>query len=460
MSFERTRIYYRNPFLHIGHLNTLYHNDHIAGGHNGTCYAIIDDRQDEHRIKDIQEDFDYLGLKHIQIISVHKRREDIMKYTEHLIEQGKIYINYCSTIETDPDKIIQYIARPTMHYRLILKCGDTISVRSDPSIGYTKPCTSGLTIVLLFDYIIKVLDAMLSITDIISTSTAEVSDVKDEKISDFFDRENTTKIRYHRLDTYFIHGFKYSKKNWPLMDERNPSLLTIKGLKARHIPKEILYAFYLHATQMGTVKISYLGNLLRTHFYHTTERVQAIIHPLKIELANWRPHQTEYICKSVGVGTDSDSTMTLSPLSNILYMEQYDYGVDYSKLTKGRTCRLRHGPYIRCTDVELDDRGPICIKAEIQERSSSSRDIRTLRWISSEWGRSPVRVKFYLYNWFYTGHNAHQNTKISYGYIEESVFKDLTKVYQLEHNGYYVYDEYLSGENGIPSFICICKIKN
>lgn len=459
MSFEHTRVYYRNPFLHIGHLNTLYHNDHIAGGHNGTCFAIIDDRQDENRIGDIQEDFDYLGLKHIKIVSVHDRRADIMRYTERLIEQGKVYIHYCSNVETDPSKIMQYLHRPTMHFRLILKCGETVSVRSDPSIGYTKPCSSGLTIILLFDYIIKVLDALLGITDIISTSAAEVSDVKDEMISEFFDKENPTKIRYRRLDTYFIHGFKYSKKNWPLMDERNPYLLTIKGLKARHVPKEILYAFYLHATQMGSVKISYLGNLLRTHFYHTADRVQAIIHPLKIELTNWQPHRTEYVCKTVNPNAESVPSMTLSPLSNVLYMEQYDYGVDYSKLTKGRTCRLRYGPSIRCTDVELDDRGPVCIHAEVQE-GRSNRDSRSIRWISAEWSCTPVRVKFYLYNWFYTGHNTHQHAKVSYGYIEETVFKDLSKVYQLEHNGYYVYDEQLSAENGIPSFICICKIKN
>ena len=51
-------------------------------------------------------------------------------------------------------------------------------------------------------------------------------------MSTFFDENVNHNISYHRLDTYFIHGFKYSKKNWPMMDERDPYLLTIKGLKA------------------------------------------------------------------------------------------------------------------------------------------------------------------------------------------------------------------------------------
>jgi hypothetical protein len=448
MSFDRTRIYYRNPFLHIGHLNTLYHNQHIV---KGTCYAIIDDRQNRDRIMDIKEDFEYLGLNKIEIVSVLKRRQEIMNYTEDLIVKKHIYIHYCNSIETNPEKIMQHLTNPQMHFQLKLKCSDVPNIYTDPSVGYTKIYPTGLSVVLIFDYIIKVLDSLLNITDIVSTNTTDVADVKDQLIANFFDKQNGNKICYHRLDTYFIHGFKYSKKNWPMMDERDPYLLTIKGLKARHVPQIILHAFYLHATQIGSIRISYLGNLLRAYFNQSTNKVLAVLNPLKIELTNWKPHRTEYVCKSVG----SDE-MELCPLSNILYMEQSDYGIDVNRLTKGRICRLRYGPTIKCTDVELDDRGPVLIKAEILDK----RETRSVHWISSEWGQDPVRVKFYLYNWFFTGHNVHQSPRISYGYIDKSVFKDLTKVYQLEHNGYYVYDTKLSHENSIPSFICICKIKN
>jgi glutamyl/glutaminyl-tRNA synthetase len=458
MSFQRTRVYYRNPFLHIGHLNTLLHNDNIAREHNGKCYAIIDDRQDRDRVKDIKEDFDYLALTHIDVVSVHKHREQIMSYTEQLIEKGYIYIYYCNNIENNPQKIMQYMKNPKMHFQLKLRCSKDPEYRSnpynDPSIGYTKEYSSGLTIVLIFDYIIKVLDTLLNVTDIISTSATEVSDVKDQNISDFFDKGTT--IQYHRLDTYFIHGFKYSKKNWPMMDERDPYLLTIKGLKARHVPPVILYAFYLHATQMGSIKITYLGNLLRTYLYQNSDRVLGIVRPVQLELNNWTPLRTDYVCKHINPSRDAE--LSLCPMSDILYIDQNDYGIDSLKLTKGRTCRLRYGPNILCTDIELDDKGPIKIRADVLD--STGREKRCIHWISAEWGQTPVKVIFYLYNWFYTGQNALLEPRVSVGYIENAVFKDLSRIYQIERSGYYVYDAELSRINKYPAFICICKLKN
>lgn len=457
--FQRTRVYYRNPFMHIGHLNTLYYNDNIAKQHGGICYALIDDRPDDNRITSLQEDFEYLGLKHIKVVSVYEHRKEIMAYTEALIESGDIYVHYCSSIETDPERIITHLKHPKMHFQLKLKCHEIPNPYKDPSIGYTKDYNMGLSVMLIFDYIIKVLDTKLDVTDIISTSTAEVSDVRDPNISNFFDALNTRKIAYHRLDTYFIHGFKYAKKNWPRMNERDPYLLTIKGLKARHIPSNILYAFYVHATQMGSIKITYLNNLLRSYLYRTADRVQGIIKPLEVEITNWTERRTEFICKTINPARDTD--MTLCPLSNTLYIEHNDYGMDTIKWSKGRNCRLKHGPIIRCTDVQLGTHGPEKLEAELHEGYDYGK-IRTIQWLSSEWGQGPIKVMFYLYNWFYTGQNSimDHGPRISEGYIDRKVFTDLNQIYQIERNGYYTYDSHLSSMNGIPTFICICKIKN
>jgi len=86
--------------------------------------------------------------------------------------------------------------------------------------------------------------------------------------------------------------------------------------------------------------------------------------------------------------------------------------------------------------------------------------IRTVQWVSSEWGQGPVKVLFYLYNWFYTGQNTIMEPRVSEGYIDRLVFSDLSQIYQIERNGYYIYDAHLSILNSIPTFICICKIKN
>lgn len=454
---KKTRVYYRNPFMHIGHLNTLYYNDNMAKQHQGICYALVDDRPDAGRIASLQEDFEYLGLKHLQVVSVSEYREDIMKYTEHLVSLGYIYIHQCNNIETDPKAIMHNIKHPKTHFQLKLKCGDRPNpYKGDSSIGYTKEYANGLSVMLIFDYIIKVLDTKLEVTDIISTCTADVSDVRDPNISTFFDslEKRTGRITYHRLDTYFIHGFKYAKKNWPRMNERDPSLLTIKGLKARHIPPAVLYAFYIHAAQMGSIKITYLNILLKTYLYRTSDRAQGVIKPLKVKINNWTDRRTEYICKPANQLKNTD--MSLSPLSDTFYIESADYGMDSQKWSKGRYCRLKYGPAVKCVDVNIDESGTIGLHAEIVE---SKERLRNMYWVSSTWSGRPVKVLFYLYNWFYTGQNHIVEPRMSEGYIDNCVFNDLSKIYQIERSGYYIYDNDLSMQTGKPCFICICKIK-
>ena len=57
-----SRIFYRNTFLHIGHLQTLLYNDQFAAQHQGTCYAIVDDRQNSQRDQQTQEAVSYTHL--------------------------------------------------------------------------------------------------------------------------------------------------------------------------------------------------------------------------------------------------------------------------------------------------------------------------------------------------------------------------------------------------------------
>lgn len=452
--YQRTRIYYRNQFLHIGHLQTLFHNDNIAKQHGGTCHAIIDDRQDPDRVQHIQEDFNYLELKNTNIVSVQAHQEKILAYTIKLVQEGLIYLNYCSTNETDPNKIADHIRDPKIHFRLLLRSGSGFSA-DHPSIGYTK-CSDDrrLTIVFLFDYIIKVLDNILNITDIISTAATDISDVRDPVISSFFDTLSSH-IKCHRLDTYYIQGFKYSKKDWPCLDERDPYLLTIKGLKSRHVPRIVLYAFYLHASQMGIIKITYLSTLLGTYLNRVSDRAFGVLNPVKVTLDAWPENYTEYVCRSINPLKDT-TELQLCPLSRNVYIDTSDCGLDnINKLTKGRYCRLKYGQYLHCLDIE-EKGGQLSISAETVPSTDRAR--RTIHWISSVYGQEPISVIYVLYNWFYTGQNTMQKPGVVRGYIERSAFSDLKKIYLLERLGYFIYDNALSYAHGVPTFVRICKM--
>ena len=475
-----SRMYYRNNFFHIGHLKTLYDNERVARKNNGVCYAIIDDRQDATRISSIQEDFDFLCLTHIKTISVKREHQRIINYTLDLVQAGHVYIYHCDEKITNIERIHKSLASPKMHFQLRLNCnmGD-----ADPAIGYTSDDNGSLAVALLFDYIIKVLDVLLKVTDIITTSQTDIADVKDMHISVFFDK--LTNINHCRLDTYHIHNFRYSKRGWDV-DEKNPYLLTIKGLKARHVPVAVLKAFYLHACQMGSIKIQFLATLLNKYLFKHSERTLGVIKPVKVHLENWQPKQTEYVCGPKNSYYSKD--IKHYPLSDVIYIDSLDYGIEPGKLNKGRTLPLCYGPVLTCSGISLANYqkpvlsgiieltgSPYSVSSPNAGSNSSpnagsnsspnatpnalgNSDVKKIHWISAPWDEQPCQAQFVLYNWFYTGFNSLLLPEVVDGFIDNSVFNNLDKTYHIEHLGYFVYDRERSMESNLPTFIRICKI--
>ena len=450
MTLRVSRMYYRNNFFHIGHVKTLFDNDRIAKKNAGICYALIDDRQDLNRIKSIREDFEYLELKHIKVISVRQEHQNIINYTLNLIKEGHVYLYHCDEKITNIEKILKIVSSPKIHFQLRLNCG---LGDLDPAIGYTneEDTSSNLNIVLIFDYIIKVLDIILKVTDIITTSLTDVNDVKDNNISTFFDK--LSNIKHHRLDTYHIHNFRYSKRGWDV-DEHNPYLLTIKGLRARHVSPKILKAFYIHACQLGNIKIQFLSILINKYLFKHSEKALGVLKPVKINILNWNPKQTEYVCGPKNTNYSKD--LKHYPLSDNIYIDTFDYGIELGKVNKGRTIPLNYGPSITCTDIQFSDSCELPIINATIDLCTPLNTKAKINWISAPWDDNPCQVRFYLYNWFYTGYNSLLEPEITEGYIDNSVFNNLDKVYQIENLGYFIYDRNLSID--LPTFIRICKI--
>ena len=443
-----SRMYYRNNFFHIGHLKTLYDNERIARKNKGVCYAIIDDRQDTSRVASIQEDFDFLELTNIKTVSVRREHQRIVNYTLELVQSGHVYIYHCDEKITNIDRICKALSAPKMHFQLRLNCN---LGSDDPAIGYTSEENGVLTIALLFDYIIKVMDVLLKVTNIITTSQTDISDVKDVSISGFFDK--ITSINHCRLDTYHIHNFRYSKRGWDV-DEKNPYLLTIKGLKARHVPVAVLKAFYLHACQMGSIKIQFLATLLNKYLFKHSERTLGVLKPIKVHLDNWRAKQTEFVCGPKNSYYSKD--IKHYPLSDVIYIDTMDYGIEPGKFNKGRALPLCYGPVLSCSGINLSNHQKPVLTATVELTGSS--DAKKIHWISAPWDEQPCQAQFILYNWFYTGFNSLILPEVVEGYIDSSVFNNLDKTYHIEQLGYFVYDRESSMENNMPTFIRICKI--
>jgi len=244
-------------------------------------------------------------------------------------------------------------------------------------------------------------------------------------------------------------------------------LMTLRGLKARHIPHEVIYNFYQHAIQMmrhrSPVKITYFQLLLRNHLNLTANRVFAVIDPLRVTLSNFSEKQTDFILKNEHpMRSHTSDSFKISPLSNTVYIDQHDFSLvnTGTSLSKGTKIKLKYtNSEILCDDVMMTNTGkPVELKTTFIPSQSQSKSIH---WISSESGKSPIKARFYIYNWFFTGDNQihHSKPSIKDGYIEESVFDDLKKIYQVERVGYFIYDQKLTDKNdGIMCFMKICGI--
>ena len=445
-----SRTYYRNPFFHIGHLNTLYVNERISKTNKGICCAIIDDRTDINRVKNVVEDFEYLDLKHVRVVSVKAQQDNIMDYTLKLIQKGNIYLYHCEEKITNIQRILNIVASPRMHIQLKLNCGLD---HNDPSIGYTYDDRGTLIVSFLFDYIIKVLDVLLNVTDIVTTSHGDTGDVKDGNICKFFD--TFYPIKYCKIDSYHIHNFRYSKRGWSI-NEKNPYLLTIKGLKARHVPVQVLKAFYLHACQMGTVKIQFLSILLSKYLYKISEKTLGVLKPIKITIDNWKQKHTEYVCGQHNMFASRE--IKHYPMSDTIYIDSCDYGIDKGNVNKGRTVQLSYGPVLMCTDINLQNHQTPVLHGTVQFQNTGKPEGKKIHWISSVWDEQPCTVRFYLYNWFYTGFNCLLEPDTIDGFIDNSVFTNLDQIYHLEQLGYFVYDRELTSNNNMPTFIRISKL--
>lgn len=436
-----TRIYYRNTFFHVGHIKTLMDNEWSAENSRGICYVIIDDRHDPENFQSFVDELKYLNLTHLRVISVRQHYQTVIDFTKKLIMEGQIYLCQYSNQEHDPATVMRIVSRPNDHFQMRLKNGASIGYTScaKNNDGQKSIDNDSLTVTLIFDYIIKVLDKFLGVTDIISTTSTDIRDIKDTNILEFFNSYFGSKVNYHQLDTYHIENFKYVKRGWCTGNEANPYLLTLKGMRARHIPSIILKAFYIHASQMGHINIRYLGELIDDYLSVHNKPAMAVINPVQVNINNWQRKRTEYV---------SDGTM--KPLSSVFYVDLSDLGMD-RKINVNRNFYIYPGINFKCVDVTLEKDRDVYVETT----NSVPHGKRVNNWISSKWDSVPCKVMFYMYNWFYTGYNDLLDPKISEGYIDHSVFEDLDQIYYVSEHGYFIYDRQLSEQSRMPTFMRI-----
>jgi len=187
---------------------------------------------------------------------------------------------------------------------------------------------------------------------------------------------------------------------------------TISGLRRRgYTPQSIRnFAEAIGVSKKnGIVELQQLEYYGRDHLNKTSNRVMAVVDPLKVVIENYPDDQVEHM-EAVNNPEDEAAGTRTVPFSKVLYIERADFMEDpprkFYRLAPGREVRLRWGYYITCTDVIKDGDGQVielrCTydPATKGGYAPDGRRVKaTLHWVSAE---HAIQAEARLYDTLFT----------------------------------------------------------
>jgi glutaminyl-tRNA synthetase len=177
----------------------------------------------------------------------------------------------------------------------------------------------------------------------------------------------------------------------------DPRMPTISGLRRRGYTPEAIKNFCDRigvAKRNSVVDVAMLEYSIREDLNKRSQRVMAVLNPLKVVIDNYPDDQVEEM-DAINNPEDESMGKRKVPFSKVLYIEREDFREDppkkFFRLAPGREVRLRYAYYIKCVDVVKDEDGEIIelhCTYDPETRGGWSADGRkvkaTLHWVSAE----------------------------------------------------------------------------
>src|SRR3989338_5309004 len=191
----------------------------------------------------------------------------------------------------------------------------------------------------------------------------------------------------------------------------DPRMPTISGMRRRGYSPEAIRQF---CRRIGinkfnsTIDIALLEHCIREDLNRTSNRVMAVLRPLKVVIDNYPENEVEWM-DAVNNPENPDDGARQVPFSKIFYIEQEDFmecpPKEFFRLGPGREVRLRYAYFVICTDVVKDDDGRVVelhCSYDPVTRGGNAPDGRkvksTLHWVSASHAlRAEVRLYDHLF---------------------------------------------------------------
>ncbi len=441
-----------NGYLHIGHAKSICLNFGIAQEFGGRCHLRFDDtnptKEEVEYIEAIKADVAWLGFDwgpHLYHASDYF--EQLYRWTEQLIEDGKAYVDDLSADEIRAHRgTLTEPGRPSPHrdrsaaenldlFRR-MRAGEfpdgsrVVRARIDmasPNLNLRDPVMYRILHVPhprtgdawclypTYDWAHGESDAIEGITH--SICTLEFEDHRplyEWFVEQIRSPHRPRQIEFARLNlTYTVVS---KRRLLQLVEEGHvsgwddPRMPTLSGLRRRGYTPEAIRDFCDRigvAKRDSVVDLALLEYGLRDDLNRRTPRVMAVLKPLKVVIENYPERQVEELEAPFFPDDPPRMGFRRVPFSRELYIERDDFREDppskFFRLAPGREVRLRWAYLVRCERVVKDP-----VSGEVVElrctydpatRGGSAPDGRkvkgTLHWVSAA---HAVRAEVRLYD--------------------------------------------------------------
>ena len=395
-----------NAYLHIGHAKAIWIDYGIAQEFGGLFNLRFDDtnptREEQEYVDAIIEDVKWIGADWgDRLFFGSDYFEQTYQWAIELIKKGKAYI--CDLTQeqvietrgtpTTPGTDSTYRNRPveeSLDLFQRMRAGEfpdgarTLRAKMDmasPNILMRDPVMYRIRhtehhrqgdkwcIYPMYDFAHPLQDSIEGITHSLCSLEYENHRPLYDWFPDQLGIYHPRQIEFARLNiTYTV----MSKRRFielidggHLKDFDDPRLPTLAGLRRRGYTPEAIKDFCGKigvAKVESTVDVAMLEDCIRVDLNQRSQRVMAVMNPLKVVLTNYPEDTTEEL-DLVNNPEDPDAGTRKVPFGRELYIERDDFREDpppkFFRLAPGREVRLRNAYFIRCEEVVKDASGEI-----------------------------------------------------------------------------------------------------